>query len=81
MPINHFKDRHEDTKIPSRIQQGDIVLIVTKEKQGTKNIEDLIEGVVFQVLSKGTYYNNGAKVLLCSGEIGRCQYFVKRIND
>ena len=35
---------------------------VTKDKQGTRRLEDLVTGIVVRVLSHGRYYRNGVKV-------------------
>lgn len=91
MAINYFVDRPEDSKRPEGINQGDVVLIVPKEKQGTRNPKDLIVGKVNRVLSKGDYYKNGVKVEIILSPldwrfkeqgyisyIGRVQYIVKK---
>lgn len=62
MPKNFFEGRPAYSHYPSCIHVGDRVLIVTKEKQGAKEMSDLCEGLVVRVLSKGTYYRNGVKV-------------------
>ena len=94
MPINYFINRPEESKKPECLEQGDIVMIIPKEKQGTRNKMDLIVGKINRILSKGDYYNNGAKVevLLCDLDwrykeqgsipyIGRVQYIVKKAKD
>lgn len=64
MPKNYFEDRPEMTKYPMLIQRGDLVEIITKDKQGAKSRDALIKGYVYKVLSKGKYYRNGVKVKL-----------------
>ena len=90
MPINYFINRPEESKKPDCIHQGDIVMIIPKDKQGTLDPKDLVTGKVNRVLSKGLYYENGAKVeiMLCPLDwrfekesyrsyIGRVQYIIK----
>ena len=62
MPKNYFLDRPEASKYPMLISKGDKVSIITKELQGAKSKDALIHGYVYEVLSKGRYYKNGAKV-------------------
>lgn len=62
MPKNYFEDRPAFSHYPNCISVGDQVMIVTKEKQGTRSMEDLLTGLVVRVLSKGKYYRNGVKV-------------------
>lgn len=62
MPKNYFENRPRFSHYPNCILPGDKVMIVTKEKQGTRQMEDLITGIVVRVLSKGRYYKNGVKV-------------------
>lgn len=62
MPKNYFEDRPTFSHYPNCISVGDRVMIVTKDKQGTRSLEDLITGLVVRVLSKGKYYQNGVKV-------------------
>ena len=62
MPKNYFEDRPRYSHYPNCILPGDKVMIVTKEKQGTRSLDDLVTGVVVRVLSKGRYYANGVKV-------------------
>lgn len=94
MPINYFTDRDEDSMYPSRINVGDEVLIIEKENQGTRDVNDLVWGIVTRKLSKGNCYKNGAKVMitLCDKDwrykdigpatfIGRVQYIISRIDD
>jgi hypothetical protein len=90
MPINYFVDRPEESKKPDCLHQGDIVMIIPKDKQGTTDPKDLVLGKINRILSKGLYYENGAKVevLLHPKDwrfekegyisyIGRVQYIVK----
>lgn len=92
MPINHFANRPEESRIPECIHQGDIVMIIPKEKQGSRDVKDLIIGKVNRVLSKGDRYENGVKVEILlspldwrfpkegyTSYIGRIQYIVKQI--
>ncbi len=92
MPLNYFANRPEESKIPSKIHQGDIVMIIPKQKQGSRDPKDLITGKVQRVLSQGDRYENGVKVeiLLCSLDwryekegcvpyIGRIQYIIKQV--
>lgn len=94
MAINHFKDRDEDGKYPDRLTVGDIVKIIEKENQGSRNEEDLVEGIITRKLSKGYKYENGAKVMIQLSEndwryekmgnamfIGRVQYIVSKLDD
>lgn len=74
MPANHFKNRPLWTQFPSMIEVGDWVQIIEKENQGTRSDSDLVNGQVKRVLSHGQRYQNGAKVELTSGHIGRVQY-------
>lgn len=76
MPKNNFQNRQECTKYPNQIHLGDLVKIITKEKQGSSDEKDLIIGYVKRVLSHGTFYRNGIKVELTDGTIGRVQYLV-----
>lgn len=62
MPENHFKNRDEDSRWPSRLDIGDIVLIIEKDKQGSRDINDLVKGTIIRKLSKSDRYENGAKV-------------------
>lgn len=62
MPKNYFENRPTYSHYPSCILPGDKVMIVTKDKQGTRRFEDLVTGIVVRVLSKGRYYRNGVKV-------------------
>lgn len=91
MPINYFVNRPEESKKPECINPGDIVMIIPKEKQGTRNPKDLIIGKVNRVLSHGDYYKNGVKVEVILSPldwrfkdegyvsyIGRIQYIVKK---
>ncbi|HCL4480013.1 TPA: DUF2196 domain-containing protein [Clostridium botulinum] len=82
MPKNYFENRQICTMYPDGINVGDIVQIITKDKQGSKNKSDLIEGTVIRILSHGSYYRNGVKVELERLDnkvlvIGRVQYFVR----
>ena len=92
MPINYFVNRPEASKIPDQIHQGDIVMIIPKEKQGTLDPKDLITGKVNRVLSKGHRYENGVKVEVLLHPldwrfekegyvpyIGRIQYIIKQV--
>ena len=56
MALNYFANRPEESKIPEKIHQGDIVMIIPKEKQGSRDAKDLITGKVNRVLSKGDRY-------------------------
>ena len=93
MPINYFANRDEDSMYPSKINIGDEVLIIEKENQGTKDINDLVWGYVVRKLSKGDFYKNGAKVMikLCPKDwryedegprnyVGRVQYIIEKNN-
>lgn len=62
MPKNYFENRPRYSHYPSCILPGDKVMIVTKDKQGTRRVEDLVTGIVVRVLSRGKYYRNGVKV-------------------
>lgn len=62
MPKNYFENRPRFSHYPNCILPGDKVMIVTKDKQGTRHLEDLVTGIVVRVLSKGRYYKNGVKV-------------------
>ena len=62
MPKNYFENRPTFSHYPNCISVGDCVQIVTKDKQGTRSMEDLLTGLVVRVLSKGSYYKNGVKV-------------------
>lgn len=94
MPINYFANRDEDSMYPDRINVGDEVLIIEKENQGTRDVNDLVWGTVTRKLSKGNFYRNGAKVMITLSEkdwrfeemgpatfIGRIQYIISRIDD
>ena len=76
MPVNNFHNRQECTKTPQGINIGDLVKIIEKEKQGSKDENDLVIGYVKRILSHGKYYRNGIKVELTNGIIGRVQYLV-----
>lgn len=91
MPINYFVNRPEESKCPDCIHQGDIVMIIPKEKQGSRDAKDLITGKVNRVLSKGLRYENGVKVEIILhpadwrfesqgyiSYIGRVQYIIKQ---
>ena len=93
MPINYFQNRDEDSKYPSRINIGDEVLIIEKENQGTRNVNDLVWGTVIEKLSHGNYYENGTKVKIRLSEkdwrfheygpiliIGRIQYIIQKVD-
>lgn len=93
MPTNHFINRDEDSRQPSRLQIGDRVLIIEKNNQGSRDINDLVQGDIIRILSKGNRYDNGAKVQIqiakedwrykdlgSSLVIGRVQYVIKH-ND
>lgn len=62
MPKNYFENRPRYSHYPQCILAGDKVMVVTKDKQGTRRVEDLVTGIVVRVLSKGKYYRNGVKV-------------------
>lgn len=62
MPKNYFENRPTYSHYPNCILPGDKVMVVTKDKQGTRRLEDLVTGVVVRVLSKGRYYQHGVKV-------------------
>ncbi len=92
MALNYFANRPEESRIPSKIHQGDIVMIIPKEKQGTRDPKDLITGKVNRVLSQGDRYENGVKVEVllhpldwrfkdegCVSYIGRIQYIIKQV--
>lgn len=94
MPINYFVNRDEDSMYPDRINVGDEVLIIQKEDQGTRNVNDLVWGIVSRKLSKGNKYQNGAKVMITLIDkdwrypelgpatfIGRIQYIIKKVNE
>lgn len=94
MPINYFIDRPEESRHPECIQQGDIVMIIPKEKQGSRDVKDLITGKVNRVLSHGDRYENGVKVEIILhpsdwrfkeqgyvSYIGRVQYILKKVNN
>lgn len=59
---NYFANRKIESMVPSMIDIGDLVYIIEKENQGTKNPNDLVKGYVIRVLSKGKKYKNGTKV-------------------
>lgn len=93
MPVNHFVDRPEDSKIPSQLLPGDTVYIIQKEDQGTRDINKLVLGKILKVYSKGNYYENGAKVQIILDErdwryesmgpalfIGRVQYILEKVD-
>ena len=93
MPINYFVNRPEESKIPSCIHQGDIVLIIPKDKQGSRDKNDLILGKVNRILSQGDRYENGVKVEVILhpkdwrfekegyiSYIGRIQYIIKKVD-
>lgn len=94
MPINYFLNRDEDSMYPDRINVGDEVLIIEKENQGTRDVNDLVWGRVIRKLSKGNKYQNGAKVIVELSEkdwrykdlgpaqiIGRVQYITERAEN
>lgn len=62
MPRNYFENRPTYSHYPNCLLPGDKVMIVTKDKQGTRRLEDLVTGVIVRVLSKGRFYANGVKV-------------------
>lgn len=76
MPKNNYKNRQECTMYPSKMNVGDLVKIITKEKQGSSLESDLAIGYIDRILSKGDRYKNGIKVQLTNGVIGRVQYLV-----
>lgn len=91
MPLNYFANRPEESRLPEKIHQGDIVMIIPKDKQGSRDPRDLITGKVNRVLSKGDRYENGVKVEVllhpldwryeeqgCISYIGRIQYIIKQ---
>lgn len=91
MPINYFVNRPEESRHPECIHQGDIVMIIPKDKQGTLDPKDLVTGKVNRVLSKGDRYENGVKVEVILhpkdwrfetegyvSYIGRVQYILKQ---
>ena len=41
--------------------KGDLVLIIEKENQGTRDPSKLVKGRIVRVYSKGDYYENGAR--------------------
>ncbi len=94
LPINHFKNRSEDAKYPSRLKKGDLVLIIEKENQGTRDPSKLVKGRIVRVYSKGDYYENGAKVQVILDKtdprfpkmgfvtfVGRVQYIVQKVDE
>ena len=94
MAVNHFKNRDEDGMYPSRLTQGDTVLIIEKENQGTRDMSKLVKGKIVRILSKGNRYKNGAKVQIVLSEddhrfeemgyatfIGRVQYIVSKADE
>lgn len=91
MPVNHFINRSEDGKYPSRLHIGDTVYIIQKEDQGTRDLKKLVLGKIIRILSKGNCYENGAKVEIMLDPqdwryessdqgvyIGRVQYIMKK---
>lgn len=93
MPVNHFIDRPEDSKIPSQLMVGDTVYIIQKEDQGTRDINKLVLGRIMHIYSHGNYYENGVKVQILLDErdwryeqmgpvlfIGRVQYILEKID-
>ena len=62
MPKNYFENRPTFSHYPNCISVGERVQIITKDKQGTRSMDDLLTGLVVRVLSKGSYYRNGVKV-------------------
>ena len=93
MPINHFINRPEESKIPSQLMVGDTVYIIQKEDQGTRDVTKLVLGQIVHIYSHGNYYKNGAKVQIILDEedwrypemgkalfIGRVQYIMKKVD-
>lgn len=64
MPKNYFLNREERSKHPSQVKIGDIVFIVAKEDQGTKDFNKLYFGAIQRVLSGGDGYEKGFKINL-----------------
>lgn len=94
MPENYFANRDRDSMCIDTLYIGDTVLIIEKEHQGSKDINDLVQGQIVAKLSRhGEIYKNGAKVKIIldpkdwrykeegSKEyIGRVQYVIKHVN-
>lgn len=64
MPRNYFLNREERSKHPSQVKIGDLVFIVAKEDQGTKDFNKLYFGAIQRVLSSGDGYEKGFKINL-----------------
>ena len=85
MPVNHFINRPEESKIPSELMVGDTVYIIQKEDQGTRDINKLVLGQIVHIYSSGNYYENGVKVQILLDErdwryesMGRCLSLYQR---
>lgn len=94
MPDNFFANRDKDSMSTDTLFIGDLVLIIEKENQGTKDVKDLVKGKIIAKLSRpGQVYKNGAKVKVILDKtdwryktegakeyIGRVQYVLKHVN-
>lgn len=94
MPDNFFANRDKDSMSIDTLFIGDLVLIIEKENQGTKNVKDLVKGRITAKLSRsGQVYKNGAKVKVILDKtdwryakegpkeyIGRVQYVLSHVN-
>lgn len=94
MPDNFFANRDKDSMSVDNLFIGDTVLIIEKQNQGTKDINDLVKGQITAKLSRpGAVYRNGAKVKIMLDPtdwryktmgpaifVGRVQYVLNHIN-
>lgn len=94
MPDNYFANRDKDSMSVDTLFIGDTVLIIEKQNQGTKNVNDLVKGTIVSKLSRpGAVYKNGAKVKIMLDKtdwrypelgpeyfIGRVQYVLEHVN-
>lgn len=94
MPANYFNNRDKDSMSVDTLFIGDTVLIIEKQNQGSKDINDLVKGYITAKLSRqGQIYKNGAKVKImlhpddwryekegAKEYIGRVQYVLEHIN-
>ena len=75
MPKNYFQNREERSKHPLQVKIGDLVFIVAKEDQGTKDFNQLYFGAINRVLSGGDGYEKGFKINLQIIEKGTFDFY------
>lgn len=62
-----------DSTLRSNIRIGQEVLVVKKEDQKTGK---LTRGIVKRILTNSRQHHRGIKVMLETGEVGRCQQLI-----